>query len=557
MEWLDTFKKQNQLSMVVAGFLFFSAIACSIYAASGTKYDVIEYCFKPQKVNSKRAYCTDDLKFIAPKGFFQQEKYTPSNPRFQRGIYLLSDKLTRLREIPATNRYAMNYSAIALVSSICGTFILSARAKRYTYEFSAFYAQLQADLHYEITASEQKRELRSHSINTETAYIKDTITLRDEMQRYLDKTPSQKEFEEEQAQKNNELAELQRQLQIAQFKAEIAKYQAQEAAHSKNTEKKPEINTIEPEKIDYAALCPGKVGELDYYDWRDLVDDAVGIILAGNSGSGKTSVAVWVAGWLTKDNPAEVIALDPHGNVNVLWEELGIHCIKEFATIEKQLELLVGLLDKRRMMDKVILDQQPQIIVFADEINACLENFANPDSMAIAIKRLGSEARKYNIALIALNQSSNCDDLGISAPMRANYLIILLNASARQYAANNWKKEDPRRQKVEELAYSCVVTGSVGEAIAVHPTHHSYKQFKKKGNKPQGLLPINQLPLTIELAENVEPEKDWYEEFIDLKKQLGRTPNTEEIKATWHKTMGAECSSKQAETIHEYLLNLP
>lgn len=556
MRWLETFKKQNQLSMCVAGFLFLVSFGCTIYAASGTKYDVIEYCFKPEKINNpNNKYCTDDLKFIAPKGFFQQEKYTPSNPRFQRGVYLLSEKLTRLREIPATNPYAANYTVFGLMASAIATLLLSQRSKRYKYEFAAFYNQLETDLHYEITAGQQKREVRSHLVETETSYIKDTITLRDEMQRYLDKPQSQREFETEQAEKNNELAELSRQLEIARLRSAIAELQAKEAGFLKTINHQATIETTTPDKIDYEALCPGKVGELEYYDWRDLVDDAVGIILAGNSGSGKTSVACWVAGWLTKDNPAQVLALDPHGKVNTIWEEIGIYCITDFRKIEKQLGLLIELLDDRRMMDKVILDQQPQVIVFADEINACLENFQDKENMATAIKRLGSEARKYGIALIALNQSSNVEDLGISAPMRSNYLLILLNASARQFARNNWKKDDPRHKAVEELAYSCVVAGSVSPAIAIHPTHHTYKQFKKKGNKPKGLLPINQLPLTIKLAEEVAEEKDWYETFVDLRSQLGRVPSTEEIKIKWEEVMGGECSSKQAELIHEHLQN--
>ncbi len=186
-------------------------------------------------------------------------------------------------------------------------------------------------------------------------------------------------------------------------------------------------------------------------------------------------MATWVAGWLTKDEPAQVLALDPHANVNVLWRELGIHAISDFKLIEKQLLILLELLDERRSLSKEQLDLEPSVIVFADEINACLENFEDKESMALAIKRLGSEARKYKIALIALNQSSNADDLGISAQMRNNYLLIGLCATARQIALQ-WKKDDPRRKYVEEIAYSCVVRGSVPEQIAIHPTHHTYKR---------------------------------------------------------------------------------
>jgi hypothetical protein len=59
--------------------------------------------------------------------------------------------------------------------------------------------------------------------------------------------------------------------------------------------------------------------------------------------------------------------------------------------------------------------------------------------------------------------------------------------------------------------------------------------------------------LTIELAKDATVETDWYETFIAMKKQLGRVPNCEEIKVKWEQVMGGACTSKQAESIHEYL----
>jgi hypothetical protein len=554
MQWLEVFKKQNQAVIILSGLLAMTGTGMMVVSSSGTKYDVIEYCFKPK--NSKK-FCTDDKKYITPKGMYEQERYMPANPQYQGDeLFIISDKLTRLRDIPASNPYAINQGIGGLVIFVATTFLIKARAKRYKREFSVFYEELKTDLNSTIGLGEQQREIVAHRLGIETSYIKDQIQLQDDVQRYQDMTPGQREFEALQVEKNNVLAEYQREIAIAQFKLELARIEADIAKYKNLVVVPKTIETVAVDEIKIEELCPGTVGELEYYDWRDLIDDAVGIILAGNSGSGKTSAAVWVAGWLTKDEPSEVIALDPHANVNVLWKELGIHTISTFGQIEKQLGLLINLLDERRGMGLDQLNMQPQVVVFADEINACLENFEDKASMSTAIKRLGSEARKYKIALIALNQSSNVEDLGISAPMRSNYLLILLNASARQFASNNWKKDDPRYKHVEEVAYSCVVAGSVSPAIAIHPTHYSYKQFKKKGNKPLGLLPINQLPLTIELAEDVPEEKDWYETFVAMKKELGRVPNCEEIKVKWSEVMGNVCTSKQAESIHEYLKEL-
>ncbi|MBD2489047.1 ATP-binding protein [Aulosira sp. FACHB-615] len=559
VDWLRLFKQQNQSAIGLAITMSITGLGLSVYSLSGTKYDVIEFCFKPKQINNRAArYCTQDKRYIIPEGYWRQEDYVPANPRFQpEGTFVLSDKAYRLRTISATNPKAVNWSVVSLLFLASSTSLVSKRLQRYKREFVAYFEQLKTDLNQEIALNEQQREITSHKITTETEYIKDRITYNDEAARYLDKSGGERDFDREQAIKNNELAELQRQTQIAKLKAEIAKQEA-EAAKFRSEANRHLSAVVDPveliDEIDYESLCPGKVGEIEFYDWRDLIDDAVGIIIAGNSGSGKTSVAVWVAGWLTKDEAAMLLALDPHANVNVLWEELGIYAIADFKLIEKQLLILLDLLDERRSLSREQLDLEPSVIVFADEINACLENFEDKENMELAIKRLGSEARKYKIALIALNQSSNVDDLGISGQMRNNYLLIGLNATARQIAGR-WKKDDPRRKHIEEVAYSCVVCGSVPEQVAVHPTHHSYKQFKKKGNKPRGLLPINQLPLTIKLASPVDTQTDWHEDLIVWAQELGRVPNPAEIKDKWQEIMGQAPTSKQLELLHEYLLN--
>lgn len=561
MEWLETFKRQNAIALSLAIASAIGGLGLLVYSLSGTKYNVIEFCFRPKVINNpQKNYCTSNKRYIIPEGYWRQKDYVPANPRFQpSGTFVLSEKATKLRVIPATNPDATNWVSLSVLLLAGGTWLASKRLQRYKREFVAYYEKLKTDLSQEVVIQEQQRDVVAHKTAVETAYIKDRINDADEEARLHDKSVGQLEFERDQAIKQNELIELNRQLEIAQINAAIAKLNAESAKYNseanRHTTNTQLVEVVD--KIDYKSLCPGKVGDVEFYDWRDLADDAVGIIIAGNSGSGKTSVATWIAGWLTKDEPAQVLALDPHANVNVLWDELGIETISEFDLIEKQLGLLLNLLDERRGLSKHQLDLQPSVIVFADEINACLDNFEEKENMEVAIKRLGSEARKYKIALIALNQSSNADDMGISAQMRNNYLLIGLNATARQIAGT-WKKDDPRRKHVDETAYSCVVRGAVPEQVAIHPTHHKYKQFKKKGNKPQGLLPINQLPLTIPLASNNanSPDVDWYEEFIKYQGELGRTPNTEEIKAKWEEMRGNPCTSRQAELIHEHLLNL-
>ena len=52
-----------------------------------------------------------------------------------------------------------------------------------------------------------------------------------------------------------------------------------------------------------------------------------------------------------------------------------------------------------------------------------------------------------------------------------------------------------------------MVSGSIANRIANHPTHGSYQHFKKKGNPPLNLKPINQLPLPSALAKFVKVDR--------------------------------------------------
>jgi len=221
------------------------------------------------------------------------------------------------------------------------------------------------------------------------------------------------------------------------------------------------------------------------YDWNSIADEAVGFLICGNSGSAKSSLATWLAGHLTQSEPMAVIALDPH--FNDCWQLAGIKSIGKIEHIEACLTWLIDELDRRcqRKGDGIALGD-PMFII-CDEINAALERFAKPKVIESALKRLGSEGRKFDLTFCGLNQSSNAEALGIDSKYRSNYALILLGESARTHAKLG--------KFLQDVAYPCMVSGSIASRLAIHPTHGSYQQFKKKGNPPMNLKPINQLPL--------------------------------------------------------------
>lgn len=236
---------------------------------------------------------------------------------------------------------------------------------------------------------------------------------------------------------------------------------------------------------------PAAVESPSLYDWQQAPDEGVGFIIAGNSGSGKTSVATWLAGLLTQSEPAQVLVLDPHWND--LWQQQGLQAIGHIADIEATIQALLTELDDRCTRKGAGKPLGEPLLIIADEIGACLERFKNPKWIESALRRLGSEGRKFGMTLIAINQSQNTDDLGISGNYRNNYVLILLGAAARTKARLMGKD---MMEAIKGMAYPCIVSGACEDSLALHPTHASYTTFKKKGNAPQNLIPIKQLPPT-------------------------------------------------------------
>lgn len=231
--------------------------------------------------------------------------------------------------------------------------------------------------------------------------------------------------------------------------------------------------------------------ETSFYNWANAVDEGVGFIIAGNSGAGKSCVATWLAGLLTQEKPHQCLVLDPHWND--IWKQQGLAAMGHITQIEATIKALLKELDDRCDRKGQGLPLGEPLLIIADEIGACLERFKDAKWIQSALKRLGSEGRKFDMTLIAINQSQNVDDLGISGSLRNNYVLILLGAAARKYSQQMGKDYN---EKLKGVAYPCLVSGAAEDSLAVHPTHGEYQIFRKKGNAPQNLIPIRQLPLT-------------------------------------------------------------
>jgi len=166
--------------------------------------------------------------------------------------------------------------------------------------------------------------------------------------------------------------------------------------------------------------------------------------------------------------------------------------VADFEAIENELAGAVAELDRRRKLTRSDLKALPPYIFVADELMGMISEFENPKSVSKALSRLGCEGRKYGVSLIAIAHTSNADALGIDAKLRSNYLVLAVGAPARQIGEKTWGKKSPEFCHLKATAYPCLVSGSVADSVAIHPTHGYATQYKKQGVPPRNLLPINQ-----------------------------------------------------------------
>lgn len=267
------------------------------------------------------------------------------------------------------------------------------------------------------------------------------------------------------------------------------------------------------------ALPPATTSAPKFYEWSNAVDDACGLIIAGQAGFGKSSSALFFLGLFTQEKPAHIKVLDPHGRINH-WHEHGLEVVFDFDAIESELESAISELDRRRHLTENELKKEPAYIYVCDEVSACLDSFEKPKLVSKALRRLGCEGRKYGVSLIAIAHSHNADALGIDAKQRSNYLLVLLGDSARQVAETSWKKDSPEYQFIAEQAYPCMVSGSVRDMPAIHPTHGHHQHYKKVGNAPKSLLPIHQISANNKPVQPDNSEQSIMRQYLDRIYQL-------------------------------------
>ncbi|MFY7883451.1 MAG: ATP-binding protein [Dolichospermum sp.] len=281
---------------------------------------------------------------------------------------------------------------------------------------------------------------------------------------------------------------------------------------------------------------------------RYLVDEATGILICGNSGAGKTSSAVEIAGMLTEDSPAEVIVLDPHFNDQ--WGEAGLQAISKIDEIEQAIESLERELDERHERKRLGKQQGNKILIITDELLSCKARFDDPKKVGNILSRLSTEGRKRDMLFIGISHSPNADDIDISAEVRTSFAVIKLCKSAQKHV-KFWKDNDPKKAYIlSHAGYPAMVD----DEIVDHPTHAHHSHFKKNGNAPVYQHSINQLDweiLNIKGEWMGDKQLTTYTEPVQPRE--GKSETYHDIIAKLEKSLECEIIETQQKELPEHL----
>ena len=226
----------------------------------------------------------------------------------------------------------------------------------------------------------------------------------------------------------------------------------------------------------------------------DTVHRGLGYLVAGESGSGKTSTGLVVAQAIIEayqGESVEAMVLDVHANKNPVWQELGISRIYSSpAQILAAFEWIQDEYESRKAGGK-----SERLIIFIDEISEMFTTLkgyllAQGSSTTEAGRELaligqqlislGTGGRKYHLTPIIFNQSPNCKELRMDAKQRDNFIGILLNSVADKYAHSMHCTNQLCAKWLSKRSgkYRAILTGAFNDTPILHPTHHGYSKIQ-------------------------------------------------------------------------------
>ncbi len=190
-----------------------------------------------------------------------------------------------------------------------------------------------------------------------------------------------------------------------------------------------------PEEVDLAQYLFSKLGQ-----------DLKGILFQGESGSGKGNAIFGCTKELLRVYPGvELYAVNPKPAKNEAsrWEDYrSVLAVTDEESALEAFEYIAAAEIEMVERQKAGLKGDPYVLVL-DEFNTLLDFFKKDDRERFMkkVKRIIRQGRSNRVWIWIGAQTGNCEDFGISAPDRANFLRIALgfqgNMDALQIAISN------------------------------------------------------------------------------------------------------------------------
>lgn len=209
------------------------------------------------------------------------------------------------------------------------------------------------------------------------------------------------------------------------------------------------------------ALLPGDtandVAPVVPAEWLRWVDEAPHILLAAETGGGKSTTARKILEPRITAGE-DLFIIDPHSSQ---WFDLptvggGENWPQVRAALETVYDEYRRRLDERDAYNRETGAELPlshfkRLTVLLDEANitrAALDNGKRSEVTPWArfAKTLGSGARKVRISVVLLAQSANVEDLGLSGPMRENFTRVALDSATIRRMLDTEEKDAQRRK---------------------------------------------------------------------------------------------------------------
>lgn len=219
----------------------------------------------------------------------------------------------------------------------------------------------------------------------------------------------------------------------------------------------PSITMTAPKASEAAPALPAPLDLVAPGTWLAWADAQPHIILAAETGGGKSTTAKSILAARIASG-SEVFVIDPHSS---RWFDLpGVGGGENWPEVQAALEA-IGEEYRARMQEReryyretkreMAVDAFRPLTVLLDEAYLARRQLdrkrRGQDSTPWQefAQVMGSGARKLNIRLLLLTQSANVEDLGLSGPMRENFLRIALDSAAGRKLINAEESNPQRR----------------------------------------------------------------------------------------------------------------